>query len=146
MFKNNRQKHRFWLLIAFAVVTFIASHYSPQQTESDAKESTIAELFSSQQSNQQVQVTATVSRLLSDDTEGSRHQRFILTLDNGITVLVAHNIDLAPKVTNLKIGDELTVYGEYEWNQQGGVIHWTHHDPANKHIHGWIRHHGVLYQ
>ncbi|WP_312209082.1 DUF3465 domain-containing protein, partial [Acinetobacter variabilis] len=27
-----------------------------------------------------------------------------------------------------------------------GVIHWTHHDPSNKHISGWLKHQGKTYQ
>ncbi|QOY51204.1 DUF3465 domain-containing protein [Candidatus Sulfurimonas baltica] len=38
-----------------------------------------------------------VIRVLSDDNTGSRHQRFIIRLSSGQTLLIAHNIDLAPK-------------------------------------------------
>lgn len=27
-----------------------------------------------------------------------------------------------------------------------GVIHWTHHDPARKHVAGWLKHQGRTYQ
>lgn len=88
----------------------------------------------------------TVLRILSDDNKGSRHQRFILELPSGRTVLVAHNIDLAPRVANLRIGDTIEFYGEFESNPQGGVIHWTHRDQNGSHEHGWLRHAGNLYQ
>ena len=87
-----------------------------------------------------------VVRVLRDDLDGSKHQRFILDVGSGETVLVSHNIDLAPRVENLKKGDILTFFGEYEWNPKGGVIHWTHHDPQNKHIAGWLKHNGRLYR
>ena len=74
--------------------------------------------------------SGTVLRVLADDNSGSRHQRFILRLDSGQTVMVAHNIDLAPRIASLRAGDRVGFSGEYEWNAQGGVIHWTHHDPA----------------
>ena len=87
-----------------------------------------------------------VSKILADDIDGSRHQRFILTLPSGQTLLVAHNIDLAPRVASLKAGDSVAFNGVYEWNAKGGVIHWTHHDPAGRHEVGWLRHAGQTYQ
>jgi hypothetical protein len=87
-----------------------------------------------------------VERVLSDDREGSRHQRFILRLNSGQTLLVAHNIDLAPRVDGLSKGDRVELYGEYEWNERGGVVHWTHRDPRGNHPHGWISHRGKRYQ
>jgi len=97
-------------------------------------------------SGQQVQGQGTVSRVLSDDNDGSRHQRFILRLSNGRTLLIAHNIDLAPRVSSLRAGDTVSFYGEYEWNERGGVIHWTHHDPQGRHAAGWLEHKGQRYQ
>jgi len=88
----------------------------------------------------------TVSRILTDDNEGSRHQRFILRLDSGRTLLVAHNIDLAPRLAALREGDTVSFYGEFESNPQGGVIHWTHNDPQGRHTAGWLEHNGRRYQ
>lgn len=94
----------------------------------------------------QVQGSGTVVRVLSDDNKGSRHQRFILQLGNGRTLLVAHNIDLAPRVDGIREGDIVEFFGEFESNPQGGVIHWTHHDPQGRHPDGWLRHEGRMYQ
>lgn len=106
----------------------------------------IAAAYRDRRSDVQVQGHGTVSRILPDDNNGSRHQRFILRMDTGQTVLVAHNIDLAPRAEQLKEGDTVAFNGEYEWNEKGGVVHWTHHDPANRHTHGWLKHHGITYQ
>jgi hypothetical protein len=105
----------------------------------------IERLFSEARSDVIVQASGEVRRLLIDDNQGARHQRFVLELPSGHTVLVAHNIDLAQRVP-LGRGDRVQVKGEYEWNEDGGVIHWTHRDPRGAHEGGWIRHFGDIYQ
>ncbi|MBL1210441.1 DUF3465 domain-containing protein [Geminocystis sp. GBBB08] len=102
--------------------------------------------FNKKISNIQVQGEGIVIKLLKDDLEGGKHQRFIVKLNSGQTLLVAHNIDIAPRINSLKNGDIIIFYGEYEWNSQGGVIHWTHRDPQGKHTHGWLKHKGKIYQ
>ena len=97
-------------------------------------------------SNLQVAGQGIVAKLLKDDREGRRHQRFLLRLDSGLTLLVAHNIDLAPRIENLHVGDTVSFFGEYEWNAKGGVIHWTHHDPRRRHPDGWLKHDGIMYR
>jgi hypothetical protein len=94
----------------------------------------------------QVQGAGTVIRVLSDDNDGSRHQRFILRIASGESLLIAHNIDLAPRVAGLNVGDTVSFYGEYEWNDRGGLIHWTHHDPRGAHADGWVEQNGRRYQ
>jgi len=108
--------------------------------------SVLAEAFERRQSNLQVQGSGEVVKVLPDDNDGSRHQRFILRLDSGQTLLLAHNIDLAPRIPSLTRGDSVEFYGEYEWNPKGGVIHWTHHDPQGRHVSGWLKHNGRTYQ
>jgi len=91
------------------------------------------------QSGGQVSGSGTVTRILSDDDRGDRHQRFIIRLPSGQTLLVAHNIDLAPRVAPLAVGDVVEFSGEYASNDKGGVVHWTHHDPAGRHPGGWLK-------
>ena len=105
----------------------------------------VAEAFRSRRSNVEVEARGRVVRVLPDDREGSPHERFLVRVDGGATVLVAHNLDLAPRVP-LTAGDAIELRGEYEWNPKGGVIHWTHRDPDGRHGAGWIRHRGRLYQ
>ena len=140
-------------LIAVIVVAFLAQyawndlglgeHLQRAGTEADA---VLAQAFENRQSDLQVRGEGEVIKLLPDDNEGSRHQRFILRLDSGQTLLVSHNIDLAPAIPSLRVGDTVEFFGEYEWNPKGGVIHWTHHDPARKHVSGWLKHQGQTYQ
>jgi hypothetical protein len=112
---------------------------SPAVTTGDAA---IARAFQDHASGVEVQGQGTVVRLLPDDLEGGRHQRFILELPSGQTVLVAHNIDIAPRLEGLAAGDQVAFHGVYEWNAEGGVVHWTHHDPSDEHPAGWLRYDG----
>jgi hypothetical protein len=96
-----------------------------------------------------VEVTAqgVVTTVLTDETGPSgRHQRFIIRLAGATqTVLIDNNVDVGQRVP-VSQADEVTVHGEYIWNGQGGLIHYTHHDPAPGHEGGWIERDGVRYQ
>jgi hypothetical protein len=117
----------------------------PPRTISSGDEA-LARAFRQRTSDVQVEGQGIVRRLLSDDNDGSRHQRFIVALVSGQTLLISHNIDLAPRVVGLRKGDVVSFSGEYEWTAEGGVIHWTHHDPNKRHPAGWIKHKNKLYQ
>ena len=108
--------------------------------------SVLEKAFHNRQSNLQVTQQGEIIRILSDDTEGSQHQRCIVKLTSGQTLLIAHNIDIAPRVPDMRTGEQLIFYGEYEWNDEGGVIHWTHHDPQGQHEDGWLEYQGKIYQ
>jgi hypothetical protein len=116
------------------------------RSNSGASESAIERAYRERRSNLQLRGDGTATRVLADDNDGDRHQRIILELASGNTVLIAHNIDLAPRIPGIRDGDQVAFYGEYEWNEQGGVVHWTHTDPANRHIAGWLEHEGKRYQ
>ena len=112
----------------------------------DGEDAAFEKAFAERLHNQQLAGRGTVVKLLPDDNDGSRHQRFIVRLGSGQTLLVSHNIDLAPRINTLRVGDKVAFYGEFEWNSKGGVMHWTHHDPQGRHPAGWIRHDGRTYQ
>ena len=114
--------------------------------EAGAAADSVRRAFEERLDGVQVRDEGVVLRLLPDDRDGSRHQRFVLRVRNGPTVLIAHNIDLAPRIESLREGDVVAFYGEYEWSNRGGVVHWTHHDPAGRHPDGWLRHKGRVYQ
>lgn len=117
----------------------------PQKSTHQSNASQIvSEAFQQQKSKLWVEIEAPVIKLLPDDNKGSRHQRFILRINAQHTILVAHNIDLAPRVP-LNVDDVIQLRGRYEYNQKGGVLHWTHADPNHKIAGGWIRHRGKKY-
>ena len=128
--------------------THTSSPSSDAQTIA-ASQRALVQLADVQQSGKMVELHARVVKLLEDDNEGSRHQRFLLAIDHEPSpmdsVLVAHNIDLAPRVP-LEVGAVIRIFGQYEWNDRGGVLHWTHHDPAGRHEDGWIEYDGKRYE
>ena len=145
------------LLILIAFGWYAYQHSASYQTGSDndaaieASDSgneadDIARAINQQQSNVQVHGSGVVERILADDLQGLKHQRFIVRLASGQSILIAHNIDLVSRVVSLHEGDRVAFYGEYEWNEKGGVVHWTHRDPQGHHQSGWIKHGGNTYQ
>jgi len=118
----------------------------PSATSTSAATQTTVTKEPTLRAGQQARGSGIVSRVLPDDNDGSRHQRFILELPSGRTLLVAHNIDVAPRIPSLQRGDTVEYYGVFESNDRGGVIHWTHHDPQGRHIDGWLQHNGRRYE
>lgn len=129
---------------AAAMVPAAAS--APGATGGAAYPSSVDQAIARHARDVEIEGSGTVVKVLRDDTDGSRHQKFLLRIDSGATLLVAHNIDLAPRVENLHEGDLVDFHGEYVWNEKGGVLHWTHHDPSGQHPAGWLRHAGNTYQ
>lgn len=121
----------------------VISDYIELEANSDEL---LAELFVNHKSNLQVYGTGIVVSILPDDRDGSHHQRFIIELKSKQTLLITHNIDLSTRIFALSINDRIEFFGEYEWNAKGGVIHWTHHDPLEIHVNGWIYHNNIIYQ
>jgi hypothetical protein len=115
-------------------------------TPSLSDNAAIGRAFASRARDIRVDGSGSVSRVLADDNQGERHQRFLVRLPTGQSILIVHNIDIAPRVENLRIGDEIEFEGEYVWNAQGGLVHWTHHDPSSRHKPGWVKHAGHVYQ
>jgi len=150
--KTLNEKVILGLGVIVCIATFGILMSSTQTTQqSVVKYSTIGgekklwEAFQERRSDIFVESYGTVVKILSDDLKGSKHQRFILKLSTGQTLLISHNIDLAKRIERLKEGDGVTFRGEYEWNEKGGVVHWTHHDPQGHRKGGWLEYQGRRY-
>lgn len=132
------------LALYFVQEQFDQTQHSPEPADqsNDATSGTAEPL----RSGAQAQGSGVVIRILPDDNDGSRHQRFIIRLDSGRTLLIAHNIDLAPRISSLREGDTVAFNGVFEPNAKGGAIHWTHRDPQGHHEAGWLKHEGQIYQ
>lgn len=146
------QKHRksFKKYIVYAVIALILAAFQQLSGELDSlwnrsADGRLLEAWKGQESKVWVTVDAEVVKNLPDDLKGDRHQRFLINAGIGPTVLVAHNIDLADRVP-VSRGQEITLSGRYEWNEKGGVIHWTHHDPSGRREGGWIEVEGRKYR
>jgi hypothetical protein len=138
-----RRLFPYLVIVALAViVTFVCARLP---TDEPVDSVSVERAHAEKRSNLWLEATGRVPSELADDTDPPRHQRFILVLDSGHTVLVAHNIDVATRVP-LEEGDRLTVRGEYEWNERGGIIHWTHRDESGRRAGGWVRLKGVHYR
>jgi hypothetical protein len=133
------------LLVALVLLAWYYSQHDDTSLAPETGNGIVEQAFAGQRSGVWVDAGGRVARLLSDDKEGSRHQRFILALNSGHTVLVSHNIDLAERIPVRK-GGYLKLRGRYEWNERGGVIHWTHHDPDGSMPGGWIRYQDAVYR
>jgi hypothetical protein len=140
-----------WLLAAVALILFVSLAGCGAAGNGAAGglargDAALARAFDAHASGLEVQGRGTVVRVLADDDQGARHQRFILRLDSGQTLLVAHNTDVAPRVAGLAVGDVVAFRGVYEWSAEGGTVHWTHRDPGGAHAAGWLRRDGRVYQ
>lgn len=118
----------------------------PSQANDSDTDAVLQHAYQNQLSNIQVTGSGKVIKVLKDDNEGSRHQKMLIKLNSGQKILIAHNIDLSPRIDQLQEGQEISFKGEYEYNEKGGVIHWTHHDPQGKHPDGWLQYQGRTYQ
>jgi len=137
------------VVVAYALLSAGCGSTAPSASQNSGgagDDGQIARAFENKTSDVQVEGEGVVTKILSDDLSGSRHQRFIVSLASGQTILIVHNIDLAERVDGLQTGDSVRFYGEYVWNEQGGKVHWTHHDPQGSHVAGWLKHNGRTYQ
>jgi len=73
----------------------------PAATESDsaAQNAAIQRAFEQRSEGAELTATGTVDRVLSDESGPSGpHERFIVRLPSGMTVLIEHNLSIAPRV------------------------------------------------
>ena len=106
----------------------------------------IVEAYGAHRNVPQVQGSGVVTKVLKDDIKGLQHQKFLLKVSDNITILIAHNLDLAPRVEDIHEGDVIEFKGEYIYTPKGGTVHWTHKDPRGNHQAGWLKHNGKTYE
>src|SRR5215471_424991 len=125
-----RQKQKFYCFVALVLSALIwvgcGRPVQPSQHDelAAADGTQVGRAFKTRASGVQVAGEGVVASILPDDLSGRRHQRFIVRLASGQTVLVEHNIDIAPRVDGLQPGDTISFSGEYVWTDKGGMVHW----------------------
>jgi hypothetical protein len=117
------------------------NQYQPQGQD----EQEVLNAQAAQMRKAEVTLSGRVFKMLPDDTRGLPHELWLMKLSNGTTVKIAHDTKLAPRIP-LSDGDLVRLHGEYIWNEKGGVIHWTHHDPRHRHEPGWVDFNGQRYE
>jgi len=138
----------FILISTILILNFTAcgsNTIKTNQTNINSDDNILQIAFDDRQTDIQVHGKGIVTKILADDTTGSKHQKFILQLASEQTLLISHNIDISTKIDTLSINDSIEFYGEYVWNSKGGLVHWTHHDPNHLHIDGYLKHQNITY-
>ncbi len=129
-----------FLLIPLFLSVFLLLYAHPPVAETEPKTPTFSEAkeaYLHQRSNLFLTVEGEVAKILRDDIQGTPHQRFMIMTPEGQTILIVHNLQLAPRVP-LQPGLKLRIHGEYQWNSRGGLIHKTHHATKRHVPSGWI--------
>lgn len=94
-----------------------------------------------------VDFTATVAsppRFFYGTRSHCMHEAFEVQSNAG-RVEIVDNVSIAPRCP-VRAGDRIEIRGEMVHDRgRPPVVHWTHHDPANRQLGGFIRLRGRLY-
>ncbi len=101
--------------------------------------------FYDQRDGFMAEVSGTVARILSANQDDPTYQRFVIRLDNEQSVLIVHNQEAGGSIP-VAVDARVTVRGEYEWSETGGLLKNTHRDLSPKRRHGFVEYDGKRYQ
>lgn len=142
-----------WVLLVLALVAWIAwdalrdsRRAEPAEVGSRAEPAESAEKQRSWKDGDWVRGEGVVEKVLADDLDPPRHQRFLVRVPWGRTLLFAHNVDVGRRVEGLAAGDRIRFRGEFKENDRDGMIHWTHAPASGRGAGGWIERDGVTYR
>ncbi len=86
-----------------------------------------------------------VTKILPDDRQGLKHQKWEARLSNGQKIQVVYNSDMGARVP-VEVGDQFGVGGEFVWGRQNvGIMHWLHEDRKDRRPDGYVYHEGQVY-
>ena len=85
-----------------------------------------------------------VVQVLPDEVSANQHQKWMVKLANGRTLLCVYNIDITQRVP-IQVGDTVSMGGQYIFTHAGGLIHWLHADPRAERPNGYVDLNGTRY-
>jgi len=108
----------------------------------------ICSLYASGRSGVEVIGQGTVLAVIGTHAGPSgEHEGFLVKLERQCDLLlrIEANVGITGSIP-LHEGETVTVKGQFEDDPTGGMIHWTHHDPAGRHVAGYVIAGGKIYQ
>jgi len=137
-----------WLLSAVATGVVLAAIYWYWQSRPGYLVTpgfmTVQDAFQYRKTDIMAEVSGDVVRILALSREEPSAQQFVIRLDNGQNILVVHSRRAGGEVP-LSIGSRVTVRGQYQWSETGGIMRYTYYDPTPRRRHGWIDYQGERY-
>jgi hypothetical protein len=119
-----------------SLVFAAACNSQPEQPDNGA----ICNDYAHQESHQEVIAHGMVADVFGESEGPSgEHEGYLLKLDGDCDLLL--RVETNTSITGpipIRPRQELIVKGEYEFDPEGGVLHWTHHDPSARHIAGYV--------
>lgn len=85
-----------------------------------------------------------VVKVLPEDNQGLRHQKWVVKLSSGKTVTAVYNTSMCEEVP-VQVGDVVGLGGHFLWTNQGPIIHWLHKDPKRNRPDGYVELAGKKY-
>lgn len=104
----------------------------------------VEKAYYEKQSDLMVEVAGEVVRTVQPGEGNEGHQEFQMRLPNGQLLLVVRNTSDGSRIP-VEVNDMVTVRGEYQWSELGGIIHDAQRDYSLDRRHGWIELDGERY-
>jgi hypothetical protein len=115
---------------------------TPGTSETDRR---LAGAFEHKLSGFQILFSGTVLLNFHDSLHAHVMQQFIVQLSTGQTLLIVHDKTIGRGVPRVRIGQRVSVSGQYRWNPKGGYIMFTTRKGDGSKG-GWVRRNGKKYE
>lgn len=134
-------------LVVVAVLA-IFNYFTKNSSQNDKPQNQdVSYYLENKKDSYYIEITqAKVVKVLEDDQEDIKHQKWLVRLPSNHTLLAIYNIDYYERVP-IQEGDEISLAGELGHNDQTGkpFIHWLHLDDTGKRPYGYVKLKGKYY-